>query len=128
MPKLGFELVKTKGRDWWHRPVEDAADSDIMPAMPDDDDDDKSKVTDRKTEYPTLSIGDAPKEIYDYPETGTCIVKYRISRRMMVQKDDGDPKYEVELDIISIDPAPKSNRSSPLERTKSAMADNYRER
>lgn len=118
--ELGFEVVKTKDRPFWHR--EDGSYAGIPISIGDDDDDgeDKDKPTDKKTQYPVFAIDDAPKELYDYPEEGTCTITYKIKRRSMVDPEEGDPRYSVELAIMSIEPKdmPKSGRKSASERTR----------
>jgi hypothetical protein len=118
--ELGFDVVKTKDRPYWHRKNGEGGIG--IPISIDDDEDDKNgdKPIDEKKEYPVFAIDNAPKELYDYDESGECTIRYKITRRSMIDKD-GKPTYSVEMEVSSIDPGDKREKpakKSSYERTK----------
>lgn len=118
---LGYQVIKTKAQPYWHKKDETPI-AGVKLELPGGKED-KDEQTHEKTDYPVFAIDDAPKELYDYPDEGECVIKYKIVRRAKTEKEDEEPRHSIEMDIMSIEPVRKEapKRKSAEERTRESV-------
>lgn len=105
--ELGYEVVKTKHRPYWHR--KDGGGLDYPVSQASEEKDESDKQTEAQIEHPHMVVEHCPEELHDIPDEGTALVRYKVSTRSKSEKD-GKKTHNIVIDIKSFDPQKKADR------------------